>query len=64
MPVRHVLAEWEGGLGLSFPLGPQQAQLVVQFAQGRSADYVGPRAQPYTWGTVGLFLSTRGSGGR
>ena len=64
VPVRHVLAEWEGGVGLSFPLGSQQGQLVVQFAQGRSADYVGPRAQPYTWGTVGLFLSTRGSGGR
>lgn len=64
VPLRHVLAEWEGGLGLSFPLGPQQLQLVVQLAQGRSADYVGPRAQPYTWGTVGLVLSTRGSGGR
>ncbi|MGD9902083.1 MAG: lipid A-modifier LpxR family protein [Vicinamibacterales bacterium] len=54
---RHLLAEWEGGLAGSLPLGSLQLQIVAQFAQGRSADYVGPKARAYTWGTVGFFLS-------
>jgi len=64
VPVRHLLAEWEGGVGVTVPVGPHQVQLVVQFAQGRTADYVGPKASPYTWGTVGLSFSTRGARGR
>ncbi|HUU35761.1 MAG TPA: lipid A-modifier LpxR family protein [Vicinamibacterales bacterium] len=60
---RHLLGEWEGGIGASLPAGPLRLQVVVQFAQGRTADYVGPKASRYTWGTVGLFVS-RPSGGR
>jgi len=59
VPPRHVLGEWEGGLGGSLPAGPFQLQVVIQLAQGRTADYVGPRASRYTWGTVGLFASRR-----
>ena len=54
---RHLLGEWEGGLGSSLPIGPLRFQLVIQLAQGRTADYVGPKARHYTWGTVGLFAS-------
>ncbi len=56
---RHLVGEWEGGVGASLPLGPYQLQLVIQLAQGRTADYVGPKARAYTWGTVGLFASRR-----
>lgn len=59
---RHLIGEWEGGVGASLPLGTHQLQVVVQFAQGRTADFVGPRARNYTWGTVGLFLSNRRPG--
>lgn len=54
---RHLLGEWEGGVGGSLPLGPFQLQAVVQLVQGRTADYVGPKARRYTWGTVGLFVT-------
>lgn len=57
MPPRRVLGEWEGGLGASVPAWTFQLQLVVQIAQGRTADYVGPKARAYTWGTVGLYAS-------
>lgn len=57
MPPRRLLAEWEGGIGASLPLWSLQLQVVVQLAQGRTADYVGPKARNYTWGTVGLFAS-------
>jgi hypothetical protein len=60
VPVRHGLLEWEGGVGGSIPIGSHQLQVVVQIAQGRTADYVGPKARDYTWGTVGLFLTNRG----
>jgi hypothetical protein len=56
---RHLLGEWEGGVGASLPAGPLQLQLVVQLAQGRTADFVGPKARNYTWGTVGIFASRR-----
>lgn len=62
VPVRHGLIEWEGGLGGSIPMGSHQLQVVVQLAQGRTADYIGPKASAYTWGTVGLFFTNRGSG--
>lgn len=56
---RHLLGEWEGGVGGSLPVGPYQLQVVIQLAQGRTADFVGPKARAYTWGTVGLFASRR-----
>lgn len=56
---RRLLGEWEGGVGASLPLGAVQLQVVVQIAQGRTADYVGPKARAYTWGTVGLFAIRR-----
>ncbi len=59
VPLRHLLGEWEGGLGASLPFGDARLQVVVQLAQGRTADFVGPKARAYTWGTVGLFLSRR-----
>lgn len=59
VPLRHGWLEWEGGLGGSIPIGTHQLQVVVQLAQGRTADYVGPKADAYTWGTVGLFLTNR-----
>lgn len=62
VPARHGLIEWEGGIGGSIPMGTHQLQIVVQLAQGRTADYIGPKASAYTWGTVGLFFTNRGSG--
>lgn len=59
VPARHLLGEWEGGVGASLPARGVQVQVVVQFAQGRTADFVGPKARNYTWGTVGLFVSRR-----
>jgi hypothetical protein len=56
---RHLLGEWEGGVGASLPAGPLQLQVVIQLAQGRTADFVGPKARNYTWGTVGVFASRR-----
>jgi Uncharacterized protein conserved in bacteria (DUF2219) len=56
---RHLVGEWEGGVGASLPVGPYQLQLVIQLTQGRTADYLGPKARAYTWGTVGLFASRR-----
>lgn len=58
---RRLLGEWEGGIGASVPLWAFQLQIVVQFAQGRTADFVGPKARNYTWGTVGLLLSRPGA---
>ncbi|MEZ5293157.1 MAG: DUF2219 family protein [Vicinamibacterales bacterium] len=59
VPTRHLLGEWEGGIGTSLPARGLQLQLVVQFAQGRTADFERPKARNYTWGTVGLFVSRR-----
>lgn len=57
---RRLLGEWEGGVGISIPARAFQLHVVVQLAQGRTSDYVGPRARAYTWGTVGLFVSRPG----
>lgn len=57
---RRVLGESEGGVGLSLPLGRYQVQAVMQLVQWRTADFVGPKARRYSWGTVGVLVSRPG----
>lgn len=57
---RHVLGESEGGIGVSLPIKSFQVQAVMQLAQWRTADFVGPKARHYSWGTVGVLVSRSG----
>lgn len=57
---RHVIGEWEGGLGFGGPLAAYQVQLIVGLAQGRTAEWVGAGATPSTWGTVSIVVSRPG----
>jgi len=54
---RRVVGEWEGGVGASVPFGTYHLQAVLQIAQGRSTEFVAPRARLYTWGTVLVMVS-------
>lgn len=60
--VKRLIGEWEGGLGASLPMGRWHLQAVVQFAQGRTTEFVAPKARLYTWGSILLMMSR--SGGR
>ena len=55
--VKRLIGEWEGGLGASLPMGRWHLQAVVQFAQGRTTEFVAPKARLYTWGTIMLMMS-------
>ncbi|MGE0359893.1 MAG: lipid A-modifier LpxR family protein [Vicinamibacterales bacterium] len=57
---RRVLGESEGGVGVSLPLGSFQVQAVMQLAQWRTADFVGPKARHYSWGSVGVLVTRPG----
>ncbi len=54
---KRLIGEWEGGLGASLPMGRWHLQAVVQFAQGRTTEFVAPKARLYTWGTIMLMMS-------
>ena len=60
MRPRRLVAEWEGGVGFGGPLGGNQWQLTIGLAQGRTTEWVGERATPSTWGTVGITVSRPG----
>lgn len=55
--VKRLVGEWEGGAGGSVPMGTWHLQAVVQFAQGRTTEFVAPKARLYTWGTIMLMMS-------
>jgi Uncharacterized protein conserved in bacteria (DUF2219) len=55
--VKRLIGEWEGGVAASLPLGPWHLQTVVQLAQGRTTEFVAPKARLYTWGTVLVMVS-------
>lgn len=61
--IKRLIGEWEGGAGASLPMGEWHLQAVVQFAQGRTTEFVAPKARLYTWGTIMLMVS-RGAGRR
>lgn len=60
--VKRLIGEWEGGFGASWPAGRWHLQAVVQVAQGRTTEFVAPKARLYTWGTIMLMMS-RSAGG-
>lgn len=62
VPLKRVVGEWEGGVGASLPLGGYDLQAVVQVVQGRTTEFVAPKARLYTWGTVLLMLSRQPRG--
>ena len=45
------------GVGASLPMGPWHLQTVWQFVQGRTTEFVAPKARLYTWGTIMLMVS-------
>ncbi len=55
--VKRLIGEWEGGVGASLPMGPWHLQTVWQFVQGRTTEFVAPKARLYTWGTIMLMVS-------
>lgn len=57
---RRVVGEWEGGVGLAAPLGGYHLLITIGLAQGRTTEWVGERATPSTWGTVGITVSRPG----
>jgi hypothetical protein len=59
--VKRLVGEWEGGAGASVPMGTWHLQAVVQFAQGRTTEFVAPKARLYTWGTLMLMMSRSAS---
>jgi hypothetical protein len=61
--VKRLIGEWEGGVGASLPVGQWHLQAVAQFVQGRTTEFVAPKARLYTWGTI-LLMVSRGAGSR
>lgn len=55
--VKRLIGEWEGGAGASVAMGRWHLQAVVQVAQGRTTEFVAPKARLYTWGTIMLMMS-------
>jgi Uncharacterized protein conserved in bacteria (DUF2219) len=47
VPIRHLVGEWEGGVAVSLPMGAYRLQTLVQFAQGRSTEFVVRKARWY-----------------
>ncbi|MBL8135699.1 MAG: lipid A deacylase LpxR family protein [Acidobacteria bacterium] len=60
--VKRLIGEWEGGAGASVPMGSWHLQGVVQVAQGRTTEFVAPKARLYTWGTIMLLVSREARG--
>ncbi len=58
--VKRLIGEWEGGVGASVPMGAWHLQGVVQFVQGRTTEFVAPKARLYTWGTILVLVSRDG----
>ena len=54
---RRLVGEWEGGVGASVPFGTYHLQAVLLIAQGRTTEFVAPKARLYTWGTVLVMVS-------
>lgn len=59
--VKRLIGEWEGGVGASLPMGSWHLQAVVQLVQGRTTEFVAPKARLYTWGTIMLMMSRSAS---
>lgn len=59
---KRLVGEWEGGVGASVPMGAYHLQAVVHFVQGRTTEFVAPKARLYTWGTILLMVSRGGPG--
>lgn len=59
---KRLIGEWEGGAGVTVPMGAYHLQALVQIVQGRSTEFVAPLARRYTWGTVSLGVSRGGKG--
>ncbi len=55
--VKRLIGEWEGGAAASVAMGRWHLQAVVQVAQGRTTEFVAPKARLYTWGTIMLMMS-------